>query len=56
MTYPLPFVAAVVADLNKENIPIVEYGALLNARFGYPVCINVRAMSMSKAFFIGISP
>ncbi|EGD97451.1 hypothetical protein TESG_04860 [Trichophyton tonsurans CBS 112818] len=40
MTYPLPFVAAVVADLNKENIPIVEYGALLNARFGYPVCIN----------------
>ncbi|EFR01870.1 hypothetical protein MGYG_04868 [Nannizzia gypsea CBS 118893] len=40
MTYPLPFVAAVVADLNKENIPIVEYGDLLNARFGYPVCIN----------------
>ncbi|EEQ29136.1 hypothetical protein McanMca71_000819 [Microsporum canis] len=39
MTFYFPAIAAVVEDLNKENIPVVEYGDLLNARFGHPICI-----------------
>lgn len=38
-----PFVAlaSVAEDLKKQNIPVVEYGEILNVRFGYPACIQV---------------
>ncbi|KAK2804374.1 hypothetical protein FQN50_006667 [Emmonsiellopsis sp. PD_5] len=31
---------AVEQDLKKKGIPVVEYGDILNARFGYPICVE----------------
>ncbi|KAK2752124.1 hypothetical protein FQN55_008014 [Onygenales sp. PD_40] len=32
--------SAVEQDLKKNGIPVVEYGDILNARFGEPICVN----------------
>lgn len=41
MLDPFVALASVSKDLKKENIPVVEYGEVLNVRFGYPACIVV---------------
>lgn len=33
--------SAVTRDLMERNIQVVEYGEILNRRFGYPVVLNV---------------
>lgn len=42
MFNPYTALSSVEEDLHAKGIPLVEYGDILEARFGYPVCVQVR--------------
>lgn len=54
MPSPWPRLATVFEVLGKKGIRVMEYGDILNARFGYPICVTVSIPQPNLAHYTAV--